>query len=180
MFFVSRIIEGKGLQYIIPGIRDLEKKSGKKIHFTIVGDGPYKGELERLVEQYDVADMVTFAGQKNKSELPNYYRSGDLFVFPSEREGMPNAVLEAMACGLPIVMSPCQGSEELIEGNGIISDPDLQRFNESILAMLIKPNDELVRMGEISRQRAVEMFSWKNTAEGYLKLYGEILNREIV
>ena len=63
------------------------------MHLTVVGDGPYRETLERLVDYQGVEDMVTFVGQKDKQEILPYYQSGDIFIFPSKREGMPNAVL---------------------------------------------------------------------------------------
>ena len=65
--------------------------------------------------------MIQFVGQKEKDGIVPYYQNADLFILPSAKEGMPNVVLEAMACGLPIVMTSCEGSKELITDNGIIS-----------------------------------------------------------
>ncbi len=174
LLFVSRLIERKGLQYVIPYLREIETSSGRKIHLTIVGDGPYREILQELAEENGVSDMIVFTGQKGKSELPLYYQAGDIFVFPSKKEGMPNAVLEAMACGLPIVMSPCQGSSELIDGNGIISDSDLTKFKESIIAVVSAGREDLMRMSDRSRQRAQELFSWKSVAERYVNLFESI------
>lgn len=174
LLFISRLIERKGLQFVIPGLRKLQDESGKKVHLTIVGDGPYREKLEQLVEENQVSEMVSFLGQKDKDELAPIYQDGDVFIFPSKKEGMPNAVLEAMACGLPIVMSPCQGSEELIDGNGIITDSDLSRFNEYILKILNMEDDELKAMSNCSLKRAKEMFSWESVAGNYLQLFESI------
>ena len=174
ILFVSRLIERKGLQYVIPYLHEIETSSGRKIHLTIVGDGPYRGTLQTMAEESDVSSMITFEGQKDKSELLPYYQSGDIFVFPSKKEGMSNAVLEAMACGLPIVMSPCQGSSELIDGNGVISDPDLTKFKKTLIDAISAGNEELKRMSDCSRQRAQNLFSWKSVAERYMFLFESI------
>lgn len=179
LLFISRLVERKGLQYIIPDLRNIEEASGKQIRFTIVGDGPYRGILEDMARKNEVSDMLTFVGQKDKDELLPYYQSGDIFVFPSKKEGMPNAVLEAMACGLPIVMSPCQGSEELIDGNGTIADADLTRFGESLLDVIKADAGDLQRMADCSRQRAIELFSWKSVADSYLGLFDNIRSQLI-
>ena len=171
LLFISRLIERKGLQYVIPYLKDIEEQSGKKIHLTIVGDGPYRQTLESLAKENGTTEMISFEGQKDKNELLPYYQSADIFIFPSKKEGMPNAVLEAMACALPVVMSPCQGSKELIDGNGIIADNDLTRFSESLTKLLSESPENLSHLSANSRRRAIDRFSWESVADSYLTLF---------
>ncbi len=178
LLFVSRLIERKGLQFVIPGLKKLENETGKRVHLTIVGDGPYRETLESLTKKHEAEDMVTFIGQKDKSELLQFYQAADIFVFPSQKEGMPNAVLEAMASGLPVVMSPCQGSEELICGNGVICNSDLQSFNDTLLEVIRSSPEKLQKMSDCSRKRAEEMFSWRSVAEAYLRLFKSIVEQK--
>lgn len=166
LLFVSRLIERKGLQFVIPKLKEIQKAADKQIRLTVVGDGPYRKALEDLAVQYDVADRVFFEGQKDKGELLQYYQGGDIFIFPSKREGMPNAVLEAMACGLPVIMAPCEGSEELIQGNGIIVSADEMG---KVLGMVMC-SEKLELWGKESRKRAEEMFSWDSAVQSYLQL----------
>lgn len=167
LLFVSRLIERKGLQFIIPGLKEIQKATDKRVRLTIVGDGPYRETLEGLVKQNGVENMVVFEGQKDKKELLPYYQAGDIFVFPSKREGMPNAVLEAMACGLPIIMAPCEGSQELIEGNGMIVPAD--EMGET-LKDVVTDSRKLAHWGEESRKRAEMIFSWNETVRSYINL----------
>lgn len=168
LLFVSRLIERKGLQFVIPELKSISEGTAKDIHLTVVGDGPYRAALEELTAGCNVSELVTFAGQKDKDELPAYYRSGDIFVFPSKREGMPNAVLEAMASGLAVVMTPCEGSSELIDNNGVVAD--FPQFIEKLCA-LVANEAAICAMGKSSRQRAVEEFSWERAVERYLLLF---------
>lgn len=112
ILFVSRLIEGKGLQYLIPELTGIDErvrhKIDKGIRLVIVGDGPYRTALEEVTEKADAGELVCFAGRKEKEQVRQYYQEADLFVLPSLSEGMPNVVLEAMASGLPIVMTPCE------------------------------------------------------------------------
>ena len=174
ILFVSRLIEGKGLQFIIPNIRDINdevvKKGKKGIKLLIVGDGPYRQTLETLTKENGADCIVSFEGRKNKDEVGEYYRSADLFILPSLSEGMPNVVLEAMASGLPIVMTPCEGSKELIDGNGIISKHD--GFGEALIKMCTS-DDQRTRMGQNSRKLVQECFRWELIAQRYLALMGE-------
>ncbi|MBO5094464.1 MAG: glycosyltransferase family 4 protein [Lachnospiraceae bacterium] len=170
ILFVSRLIERKGLQFVLPQLRRLQKACKKKIMLTVVGDGPYRTELEHLVKEEGIEDCVKFVGQKNKSELQAYYKDADVFILPSKKEGMPNVVLEAMASGLPIVMTPCEGSEELIDGNGYVAEAGA--FAEK-LETLSKDSGLRMRMGQRSVELVYERFLWSGVA----KEYGHILEK---
>ena len=167
ILFVSRLIEGKGLQYVLPELKQIQKQVEKKIHLTIVGDGPYRESLEKIVSDEQLENMVFFVGQKEKKEVIPFYQSSDIFILPSLSEGMPNVVLEAMACGLPVIMTPCGGSKELIHENGYITS--IEEFGQT-LCRLCKDEDLQEKMGQKSRQIAEQKFSWTEKADHYLKL----------
>ncbi len=177
LLFVSRLIEGKGVQDIIPLMKEISEaclRNGKKVILRIVGDGPYRGELEKIAMKVGVDSLVEFVGQKSKDELSAYYIGSDIFVFPSRSEGMPNAVLEAMAYGLPVVMTPCEGSDELIHGNGFVCEVD--GFKEKILE-LISSYSLRNTLGNKSRELAKKSFSWERAVEEYISLFEEIRSR---
>lgn len=171
VLFVSRLIQGKGLQYIIPEMKRINDACGRRVSLTIVGDGPYRGELEKITSESEAGSYVSFVGKKNKEELYRYYSTADLFILPSESEGMPNVVLEAMAMGLPILMTPCGGSKELVTENGRIVP--IERFVDALIEMC---NDEQGRvyMGRQSEALARTKFSWQEKAEEYIKLFQEV------
>jgi glycosyltransferase involved in cell wall biosynthesis len=170
ILFVSRLIEGKGLQYLIPDLRVIQEsvhqKCGKSIELVIVGDGPYRTELESLTDTEKVRDIVKFEGRKNKNEVKEYYRNADIFVLPSLSEGMPNVVLEAMSCGLPVVMTPCEGSKELVTDNGIITS--LEGLRDSLIEMCSDSNMR-ISMGQNSLRNVENNFQWKSKACKYLE-----------
>ena len=174
ILFVSRLIEGKGLQYLIPQMEliahNVFERCSKKVQLVIVGDGPYRKQLEEITADTHAEQYVSFEGRKNKEEVRNYYREANIFVLPSLSEGMPNVVLEAMASGLPIVMTPCEGSKELVEGNGIISS--LEELSDNITKLCI---DENLRktMGLESVKRVKQRFQWESIARRYLLLLRE-------
>ncbi len=168
MLFVSRLIEGKGLQYVIPRIEEINQKVGKRVTLTIVGDGPYRQELETLAENRK--DLVSFVGRKVGKELLDYYNKANLFILPSLSEGMPNVVLEAMAMKLPIAMTNCGGSKELINGNGFAVGID--EFVDELIK-LCKDDEKLKNYGMVSRERTEKLFSWENVAKEYEKLLYE-------
>ena len=180
LLFVSRLIERKGLQDIIPQLKNLidkcsstasDQASQVNITLDIVGDGPYRETLENLVKENHLEDYVTFHGQKSKDQLPAFYSRADVFLFPSRKEGMPNAVLDAMSYCLPIIMTPCQGSDELIDGNGFVTDA--AKFGEKIEQLALSA-DAREKMGQRSTQLIEEVLSWHNTASRYLQLFNNI------
>ncbi|WP_022768258.1 glycosyltransferase family 4 protein [Butyrivibrio sp. NC2007] len=179
LLFVSRLIERKGLQDIIPLLPEVISicsDEGKNVTLDIVGDGPYRETLEELVKSNNLINNVTFHGQKSKAELPQYYSGADVFLFPSRKEGMPNAVLEAMSYGLPIIMTPCQGSDELIDGNGyVVTAAD---FGGKILE-LVKNQKNRKAMGQRSIELVRDVFSWKSTSDKYLNLFSEVIKKNI-
>ncbi len=171
ILFVSRLIEGKGLQFVIPKIKqvneEVTKENKKGIRLLIVGDGPYRQTLENLTKEHGAEQIVSFEGRKNKDEVREYYRGADVFILPSLSEGMPNVVLEAMASGLPIVMTPCEGSKELINGNGIVRKS--ADFCEA-LTKICTSAEQRKRMGVNSRTLVQERFQWEQIAKRYLAL----------
>ncbi len=203
LLFVSRLIQRKGLQDILPQMSKVAKAcaaKGVNVVFDIVGDGPFREELEKIVAEgsnesvsirndslekthedivsnaggkdLNLQTIIRFHGQKTKAELPKYYSEADLFLFPSRKEGMPNAVLEAMSYGLPIIMTPCQGSDELIDGNGYVLKAE--EFGDRIVELCL---DKALRekMGQRSTELVEKKFSWGNTARAYLDLFGKIM-----
>ncbi|MDE7324469.1 MAG: glycosyltransferase family 4 protein [Lachnospiraceae bacterium] len=174
ILFVSRLIERKGLQFVIPKLREIQEISHKNIHLTIVGDGPYRKELEKIAAENACTDMIRFEGQKDKSELLRYYQMADIFILPSRKEGMPNVVLEAMACGLPVVMTPCEGSCELIADNGIVTPIDT--FAET-LTKLCADEDLRKIMGQNSLTHIEKFFKWEIIGRRYINILEKTLQK---
>jgi glycosyltransferase involved in cell wall biosynthesis len=106
---VARLIEALGL-------------ATEKIELRVVGEGPLRGELEQRASSLGVS--VEFAGSLFDDDLLRAYEQADAFVMPSDHEGMPLAVLEAMASGLPVVATDVPGNRELVAGRGLLAAPE--------------------------------------------------------
>lgn len=171
ILFVSRLIEGKGLQFVIPHMveinRQVQEKCNCTVHLQIVGDGPYREELEKITQVSGAESLVSFEGRKDKEQVKKYDQEADIFILPSLSEGMPNVVLEAMACGLPIVMTSCEGSKELIHDNGVISTIEEFPFN---LVEICSNKNMREQMGKNSLKLVEQNFQWKSIGKRYLEL----------
>jgi glycosyltransferase involved in cell wall biosynthesis len=169
---VGRLSQVKRLDVAIQAIhraRDL----GLDVEITAVGDGNLMDELKNLAEKLGITDCVHFTGWLEPDQIPECYQSHHAFLLTSINEGMNNAMLEAMASGLPIISTACEGTQELVTDNGlIISDPTPENIAKAIIEIAKDPK-RYDQMAELS-QKMAEKFSWANTAEQYLELYKNI------
>lgn len=171
---VNRLIGRKGIDLLIKAL-PLVREEVKEIKLTVVGEGNLEGQLKALALAEGVSGAVNWLGYVDHHELPGLYRAADLFVLPSQSEGMSNALLEAMASGLPVLVGAAGGVSELISGNGSVLD-DLTPENIAKEIIYIAQNRSVgLARGERSR-RAALAHSWRAAAGAYLRHYNEIAN----
>jgi asparagine synthase (glutamine-hydrolysing) len=130
--------------------------------YLVVGDGTDRERLERLAEHLGVAHSVRFAGHVADDQKAEHFRLADVFVLPSKGEGFGIVLLEAMACGIPVVASKVDGSREAV-GNGrmgILVDPDAQ--NEVISGILQALDSPLRRVPEQLREFDFPSFEYRS------------------
>lgn len=155
-------------------IEALENFKDQNIVYCICGKGNELKQLEAMADKYGIRDMVKFLGFR--SDVDDIYRCADIFVFPSYREGMSMALMESMACGLPVICSDIRGNNELIVNNkgGYCVGPD--RVDE--FASGIKKIAESAQLrkscGEYNK-RFIEKFSIDEVNEKMIQLYSELL-----
>lgn len=154
-------------------IRALARLGDPSVKYFICGGGPLKEHLEALAARLGVGDQVKLLGVRR--DIPELARAADLFLLPSLQEGLPVALMEAMAAGLPAVCSDIRGDRDLIraEQGGLLCRPeDADGFAAAILRL--KGSPELRRrMGEHNRQ-AVEEFSTRRVLEEMRQIYGVV------
>jgi glycosyltransferase involved in cell wall biosynthesis len=120
LLWVGRIYGFKGLRLIVSALYRLEKNDLKKIKLTIVGDGPDRDGIEKLVEQYNLRDVINFIGMIPYKEVENYYRESDAFIYTSLRDSFPSQILEAQLWKLPVITLNLHGQELMVnEKTGI-------------------------------------------------------------
>ena len=170
ILFVGRLIPRKGLALLLRAFKMLSK-TNSNINLRIVGDGPLRREIEQSCEKNGISENVQVSGYIPHQKMSHVYQNADIFVLPSHAEGMSNVILEAMACGLPIISTDA-GATGLIDDNGIIVEKSPEKI-ASAIESLISNNESRMLMAQKSRSIAEQM-SWKQVADQYLELYEKI------
>ncbi|WP_430482681.1 glycosyltransferase family 4 protein [Rossellomorea marisflavi] len=125
------------------------------INVTFIGDGSARSYFEKMAMELGIGDRINFTGLIPSNKVREYLLAADIFVFPSRAEGLPRAVIEAMAIGLPCLSTPVNGIPELLEDEFLFQPDDVLGFSEKILALIEHP-DELEGMSERNILKAKE------------------------
>jgi glycosyltransferase involved in cell wall biosynthesis len=152
-------------------------------HFLVLGPMPaehaaYHDSLRAMIRTHNLGARVTFLGYR--TPVAPYLQAADVFVFPSRQEGMPNSVLEAMACGLPCLVSQSAGVEASVVTHGTsgfaLDVADEASWADTLQRLLCEP-ELRARIGEGARQAIEARFSLDAIATRYWQLYHELLDR---
>lgn len=166
----GRLSEQKGIEFLLKGLSLLKNKGfHKKFVLNIVGDGPLRQHLEQMVCNLSLRNHVTFSGWVEKMDMPKMYQSADIFVLPSLDEGMPNAILEAMASKLPVITTNILKDEGLIiDGhNGFLVSPEDASMLSAKISLLLSDTKLRSEMGQINFQIVRSKHKWKDGANEY-------------
>jgi len=177
---VGRLQYVKDQATLIRGIAALVKVApeiGDKVRVVIVGDGPLKIELEQLIRESHLTHMVWMAGAR--TDIPRLLQSMDIFVLPSEAEGISNTILEAMATGLPVIATRVGGNAELVlEGKTgwLVPAKDPHALALALLAYL-QDRKTMWSHGEAGRKHVEKEFSMQAMVEHYLQVYDGLVGK---
>jgi len=171
VLYVGRLIEEKGLDHLFAVWASMPSRNGAVL--LIVGDGPLRKDLESRVGDLQILSSVRFLG--HQADVSKFYAIADLFVLPSRTEGMSNALLEAMAGGIPVVASDTGGNRDLLEDqSGILLDWTNTAACAQVLSSLLSDANLRSRLGICAKRRADE-FSLAEVASHYRRLYHSVL-----
>lgn len=170
----ARLIERKGQHHLLAAAQHLKQRGIDHFQIVLAGTGDFEAELRQQVQQSGLTAHVEFLGFVPRAAMPDVYAQADIFCLPSFNEGMSMALLEAMASGLPVVVTETGGVDELIDGNGLVvpwADP--VHLADS-LAGLVSSRARRTELGARGRVIAAG-FTWPQIARQYLALFDRIL-----
>lgn len=168
ILFVHWLSPRKGAQYLVKIAEEVTRDISGAL-FLIVGDGPYRETLKREIEENDLKKSFRMVGNISNIEVPKYYAVVDLFIMPSEEEGFPRVLLEAMAMGIPFVANDVGGVRDILTTKQLaFINPvgDITAFSDKIIRLL---NDDKLRnelkaegftkVKEFEKQAVADMFA---------------------
>jgi len=175
VLFVGRLDKQKGVTYLLKAAARVVRQS-PKVHFVIAGAGRLEGRLKRYVRWKKLADNVHFVGFRD--DLPSLMKACDMFVCPSLWEGMPNVILEAMACAKPVIATRVVGCVDLVKDGetGLLVPPrDASALADAIFRLFDEP-DAAASMGAAGLQRVREHFTVELMVNRNISLYRQLLS----
>ena len=166
---VGHLVELKGHHLVIEAMKGLDD-----CHLIIAGDGKEMANLKKLANEYRVSDRVTFLGAISHEQLVTVYSAVDILVLASSREGWANVLLEAMACGTPVIATKVSGTPEVVTSPkaGLL----IERSSEAIV-FAVRSMQKSMPLCEEIRSYA-ENYSWDSTVQGIFALFNKILGRQ--
>ncbi|MBI1921525.1 MAG: glycosyltransferase [Geobacter sp.] len=172
---VGSLVKRKRFGDLLEAVATLRPKSGKRITCLVAGEGPERKNLFRRADESDLKGSVIFTGFQN--DPISYINAADVFVLPSEKEGLPRVVLEAMAMGKPVVAADVTGPAELVvDGEtGFLVAPRKSGQLAIALGKLLDSPGMWRPMGEKGRARVVEQFSIQAYVAGVEKVFAEVV-----
>lgn len=170
---VGRLVERKG-GYDLLAAWVRVRAAVPDAHLVLVGDGVERQRLAARARELNIAGNVHFAGTRD--DIPAVLAALDCFVFPSHYEGLPGALLEAMAAGLPIVATDIEGNDELlVDGDsGLLVAPHDPLGLAEGLVRLLTDRDLADRLGTTARDTAFDRFSLPSMVDGFERFYGTL------
>ena len=175
---IAHLEEHKGLKYLLEAA-SLLLASKKDISFLFVGEGALRGKLKELCVDLKIEKNVIFAGER--SDIPEILSLTDIFVLPSLREGLGLAILEAMACGKPVIATNVGGIPEIVKDgeNGVLVLPKNHEVLYRAMNELLGDREKREKMGRIGRRVYDENFRAKTMVEKIEDLYDFLINKKV-
>lgn len=170
---VGGLVPIKGFDFLIKALKLLLKRiPGGNLHLVIVGQGPCRRKLEKLVSALHLDGDVFLAGPASHQDLYLWYNAADLFCLASSREGWPNVLLESLACGTPVVATKVSGIPEVVRSDlvGLLTERNEQEIAKAI-SLALQKRWRHEEIAGYARQQ-----TWERVAESVYKVFASVLD----
>jgi glycosyltransferase involved in cell wall biosynthesis len=173
LLFVGRLSVQKRVDRLLHAVAKVQAP----IRLTIVGDGPCKAELVALTQRLGLR-FVRFMGDLSPKGVRKQYRNADVFILPSDKEGMPLVVLEAMMSGLPVIGTDVPGIRELVRDVGVLVEPAPEALAHAIERVLSDP--AVYKKLSAQSVARIESHTWGSVVDRLEDVYRGVGNTKTV
>lgn len=177
--YAGRLVEEKGLDVVIRAMARVPAAT----HLKLAGDGPLRGELQRLAGIHNIGGSFEVVGSLPSMQMPEFYRGLDVLVLPSLtrpnwKEQFGRVLIEAMACGVPVIGSNSGAIPEVIGDAGlIVPEGDVEAMKVALTSLAQHPRLR-TQLGEAGRARVMERYTQKQIAAATVGVYREVMGFE--
>lgn len=176
LVWVGRFVPEKGIQYLVKAAK-IVLSEHDDVKFVLVGEGPLRLYIMKLATKNGLKEKISFAGKMSQREVAQVMQSASVFVLPSLREGFPKTLLEAMACGKPVIASNIPGVNNVI-GNtrgGILVPPKEPKALAETIVELLDDKSLRLKLGSRARQLVLERYNWTTVSDQIESVYFEAM-----
>lgn len=174
ILWIGRFTPGKGVEYLIDGFNILVKER-PDLKLLMIGDGPSKEYIKQKILKLGLDEKIIMKEFVPNQEILPIYQNSSVFVLPSIDEGVPRTILEAMACGIPVVCTELPQLVDIVKGCGItVPKRDPIAIYEAI-SKILSDKDLFRKLSENGRKNVVDNYSWEDTVTRTISLYEELI-----
>jgi len=175
---IGRFVEKKGLEYAIEAVANVHK-TGRNLHYSIVGDGVLRNELEKKIAECGIHDLIDLLGWQDHDSVTRILSGAHIFIAPSvtaedgDQEGIPNVLKEAMATGLPVLGTLHSGIPELVDdgvSGCLVPERDVEALTERLIYLYDHP-ERWAEMGNKGREKVETEFDTEKINDDLEQLY---------
>ncbi len=178
---VGRLAPRKGLHDLLD-CAAIVTKIFPNYRFLIAGEGPLRNEIEREIQQRNLTSHVRLLGHiEDRTQLINLYRGAAAYVHAAHYEGLPTALLEAMACGRPVVSTAVSGALDVIQNgkNGLLVQAQAPDMMAKAVVKIITQSSLASSLGESAHKTIEDRYSWHVISRNYLACYETLLQQAV-
>jgi len=172
--YIGTLKTSKGVYILLDAFLNLvHSVKNKNFHLIFLGEGPEKEKLRNKVKSYNLESAIDFLGVKPHKEVPLFINASDVIILPSFSEGVPNAILESLACGVPVVATRVGGIPEIVNSDevGILVPPADAMLLTSALTSFFEKGWNRMKIRNHAKK-----FSWDNNIQIFSHIIESIIN----
>lgn len=181
ILFLGRLTPNKNPDLLLEAFRSLgtEYITRKKLSLVYVGGGPLKGKLENMIQEYRLEKWTKIVGSVPHEQVSGWFEVADLYILPSDYEGFPLSIVEAMSHGVPVIATDTRGINEIITHgeNGLLFPIGNIQALKTLLIEMFESDLKRKEIGDHAKKFIEEHYSFGKIVNDYISVYGDVISK---